>query len=161
MRERNITFSMKIFKAVEELNDSDAELVRQARKFTAVAYAPYSNFKVAASARLENGKIICGANQENASYPVGICAERVLLSSISSVYPNETIETIAVTYRPENMVSNIPASPCGLCRQSLVEYEQRQHKPIRLLMTGMEGEVFLLDTVSHLLPLGFGKENLK
>ncbi len=161
MTKREAGFSYTVFETSDDLSEKDAELVSRAREFTKTAYAPYSKFRVAAAARMENGKIVCGTNQENASFPVGICAERVLLSTISSIYPDEQIETIAVTYEPENGISDQPASPCGLCRQTLLEYEQRQEKPIRILLAGMEGEIYLLDTVSHLLPLGFGKENLK
>lgn len=161
MKEQKLTFQFTVFESIEELNDADSELLRSAREATGTAYAPYSKFNVAASARLENGKIISGTNQENASYPVGICAERVLLSSISAVHPGVKIDSIAVTYQPVNGSSTVPASPCGLCRQTLLEYEQRQESTIRILLSGMEGEVYLLETVSDLLPLSFGKSNLE
>lgn len=161
MKEQKLTFQFTVFETIDELNDADRELLKSAREATGLAYAPYSNFNVAASARLKNDEIVCGTNQENASYPVGICAERVLLSSVSALHPGAKIDSIAVTYQPVNGRSSIPASPCGLCRQTLLEYEQRQGSPIRILLSGMEGEVYLLETVSDLLPLSFGKINLE
>jgi cytidine deaminase len=112
---------------------------------------------------LKNGVIVSGANQENASFPVGICAERVLLSSISSQYPGTVIERIAISYdnRNSEAESNKPISPCGICRQTLVEYEQRQQHPIRLILGGMEGEVYVIEKASLLLPLGFTSSDLK
>ena len=90
---------------------------------TEQAYAPYSNFHVGAVAKLENGEIVAGTNQENASYPVGICAERVLLGSAATLHPDVAIESIAISYNSEKVKSDHPISPCGMCRQSLLEYE--------------------------------------
>jgi len=154
-------FSYEVFDSSEDLSREDAMLLNEARNSTKHSYAPYSRFRVAAVAKLSNGKIIGGSNQENASYPAGICAERVLLSSISSQHPGTTIETIAITYNNENGESDRPISPCGICRQSLQEYEYRQNHPIRLILSGMKGKVFIISQSSLLMPLAFTGDELK
>src|SRR5580693_1220840 len=121
MKKEEHKFSVDVFENIDELPEEDAFLLNEARKATRFAYAPYSRFRVSAVAGLANGKIISGTNQENASYPAGICAERVLLSSASSQYPGVAIETIAISYENENGGSRNPISPCGICRQSLQE----------------------------------------
>lgn len=144
------------------LPPADEALLNQARKVTAEAYAPYSNFFVGASILLENGHTVNGTNQENASYPVGICAERTALSAASSVYPGVAIDTIAVSYDNRNNGKNgFPISPCGICRQTITEYENRQKKPIRIIMSGQTGKVYILQTASHLLPFGFTAEDME
>lgn len=154
-------FSYDVYHSVDELNEQDAGLVKKARELTATAYAPYSNFNVAAIARLTNGETVAGTNQENAAYPVGICAERALLASAATLFPNIPIDTIAISYNNKNGVSSHPISPCGMCRQSLVEYEARVNKPIRLILSGLEGHVMVIEKAGWLLPLSFGSEDLK
>ena len=112
-------------------------------------------------ARLVNGEIVTGTNQENASYPAGICAERVLLSSAASRHPNVGIETIAVSYNNMKGKSTTPISPCGICRQSLAEYQRRTQNLIRIILGGMEGKIFVIEDASQLLPLAFSSEDLK
>lgn len=160
MKHQQYNFQFEIHDSINDLNKNDAELLHKAREATNHAYAPYSNFFVGAAARLKDETIITGANQENASFPVGICAERVLLAAISSQHPSTTIETIAVSYDNRNGESNKPITPCGVCRQTLFEYEQRQQQPIRLILGGMEGEVYVIEKASLLLPLGFAKDDL-
>jgi cytidine deaminase len=161
MKKEIMSFGYEVYDSVDELNTSDAELARAARKVTEKAYAPYSKFHVGAVARLQNGETISGTNQENASYPVGICAERVLLSAASVVHSNIPIETIAVSYHNLNGQSSDPVSPCGMCRQALKEYEDRTQTPIRLILTGMSGKVFVIEKASQLLPFSFGGEDLR
>ncbi|HOZ98538.1 MAG TPA: cytidine deaminase [Niabella sp.] len=154
-------FSYLVAKDISELSQSDSELLVRAIALTKIAYAPYSKFQVASVARLANGKIVEGTNQENASYPVGICAERALLGSIGTLFPNEIIETIAITYQPSNGKSDRPISPCGMCRQALYEYETRVNHSIRLILAGKEGNIFIVNTVKDLLPFSFGSEDLQ
>lgn len=161
MKTEEIKFSFSLFESIDELNTEDAELLREARKVTKFAYAPYSNFKVGAFARLQNGETVSGTNQENASFPAGICAERTLLSTASSLFPGVGIETIAITYDNLNGKSDKPASPCGICRQSLVELQDRTKKPIRIILSGMEGNVQIIENARDLLPLVFGADDLK
>ncbi len=148
-------FEYSVYDDITELDDADAWLLNEARDVTQHAYAPYSHFQVGAIARLVNGEIIAGSNQENASFPVGLCAERVALAAAASVYPEVAIETIAISYHNLNGDSSQPISPCGICRQSLAEVEMRQQEPIRLIMGGLSGKVVIVEKANDLLPLAF------
>jgi cytidine deaminase len=161
MKKEEYRFAFDVYNSMEELGEQDAWLLNEARGVTEAAYAPYSNFNVGAVAKLANGEIVAGTNQENASYPVGLCAERVLLASASTLYPNVAIDTIAISYNNSNGESNHPISPCGMCRQTLSEYEERVKQPIRLILSGMEGKVFIIEKSSNLLPLSFGSDDMK
>ncbi len=138
----------------------DQELINKARAVALNAYAPYSGFKVGAVALMEDGTFISGTNQENASYPIGLCAERVLLAAASSIAMNQKILTMAISYQTNLVNSDKPVAPCGICRQSLVEFESRFETPLRLLLSGSSGEVFEISSVSELLPFSFKSENL-
>jgi len=161
MNKQEYNFSFEVFDSINELNEADRTLLTAARNVTKSAYAPYSNFEVGAAAKLEDGEVLTGSNQENASYPVGLCAERVLLSAISSLRPGTGIETMAISYHNSNGDSDHPISPCGMCRQSLLEYESRFQHPIRLILGGMEGKVYVIEKASMLLPLSFTSNDLK
>jgi cytidine deaminase len=161
MDQQKYSFDFEVYESIDQLTPGDAQLLRDAQNATKIAYAPYSNFLVGAMALLANGKTIAGSNQENASYPVGLCAERVLLSAVSSVYPGVAIDTIAISYHNDNGKSDRPISPCGVCRQTLVEFENRFDHPIRLILGGEKGKVFIIPKASMLLPFGFSKEDMK
>lgn len=160
MKEQKFEFEYEVYNNISELTKPDADLLTKARTVTKQAYAPYSNFFVGAVAKLENGELVAGTNQENASYPVGICAERVLLGSAATLYPNVSIDTMAISYDSKEVKSDHPISPCGMCRQSLLEYETRMEKPIRLILAGQEGEIYIVKTVRFLLPFAFTSEEL-
>jgi len=144
-----------------QLSKDDQELLEAAKKATQTAYAPYSHFNVGAAARLSSNDIIVSSNQESASFPVGICAERALLNSIGSQFPHQRITTLAISYEPVGKPSNEPLSPCGMCRQSLLDYETRFQAPIKIIMAGKSGKVMVVNTASHLLPFGFDGAILK
>ncbi|MEO5909164.1 MAG: cytidine deaminase [Ginsengibacter sp.] len=154
-------FEFKIYDSIEDLAKEDADLLKEARKATQSAYAPYSNFKVGAFAKLVNGESVSGTNQENASYPAGICAERTLMSTASVLYPNVGIKTIAISYNNLNGKSDQPISPCGICRQSFVEFQQRTKTSIRIIMSGMEGKIQVIENAANLLPLSFSSDDMK
>lgn len=154
-------FSFEEFESIDELNAEDKSLLEKAKETTKDAYAPYSGFLVGAAAKLVNGKIITGTNQENASYPVGICAERTLLSAAASVYPGIGINTIAISYNNIHGESKRPVSPCGICRQTLVEFEGRTKQQIRLILSGLSGKVQIISSASLLLPFSFTEDDLK
>jgi cytidine deaminase len=160
MHENKFEFRYEVFDNIDELKKEDAWLLNEAREVTQQAYAPYSKFHVGAVAKLANGEIVAGSNQENASSPAGLCAERVVLASVSSVYPNTPIDTIAISYQGNGTISDHPISPCGVCRQSLQEFEQRTNHPIRLILGGMEGKVYVISKSSMLLPLAFTSDEL-
>ncbi len=161
MKTEEIKFSIEVYDSSDELNQDDAFLLSEARSVTQFAYAPYSNFQVGAFAKLVNGETVSGTNQENASYPAGICAERSLLSAAASNHPGVAIETMAVTYKNLKGDSNTPVSPCGICRQVINEFQNRFNKPIRIILSGMEGKVQVIENAGSLLPLAFSSENLK
>ena len=161
MKKEEYRFGFDVYESSESLPEADKLLLESAREITEVAYAPYSKFLVGAVAKLQNNEIIKGTNQENASYPVGICAERVLLASASMLQTGIPIDTMAIAYHNLNGESNHPVSPCGMCRQYISEYEDRMKQPIRLILSGMKGKVIVLEKASLLLPLSFGSEDLK
>lgn len=161
MKEEKFQFNYKVYDSITELPEEDQWLLKEAREVTDNAYAPYSNFQVGAVAKLANGEIVAGSNQENASFPVGLCAERVLLASVSSLFPKVPVETIAISYKSEHHKSDHPISPCGICRQSLQEFEGRVKHPVQLILGGMEGPVHVIDSASKLLPLAFTSEELR
>src|ERR1700759_1438095 len=143
MPAQKFEFSYEALNDISDLSKDDAELLTLARDVTKQAYAPYSNFHVGAYARLANGKKVAGTNQENASYPVGICAERVLLGNAATLFPGISIDTIAISYDSDEVPSDHPISPCGMCRQALLEYETRTHTPIRLILSGQRGKIYI------------------
>jgi cytidine deaminase len=159
MKEKKIEIEYSVYQDISELGKEDAELLSLAREITRQAYAPYSHFRVGAAARTEKG-VVTGTNQENASFPVGICAERSLLSTAAALFPGLPIETLAVSYDNEKGESIHPISPCGMCRQALLEYESRGGKPIRLILGGQSGEIIVVDSVAKLLPFAFTQQEL-
>lgn len=161
MNKQQYTFTFDLYESSEQLDEQNSWLLNEARSVTQFAYAPYSNFNVGAAARLVNGEIVTGTNQENAAYPAGLCAERVLLSTASSLYPGIGIETIAISYNNLKGKSDEPASPCGICRQTLTEFQQRTGHPIKVILSGMEGKVQVIENAEQLLPFCFGSNDLK
>jgi cytidine deaminase len=159
-QEATIQTKYKVYTDDTFLELVDRDLINKARSVAFNAYAPYSGFKVGAVALMDNGTIISGTNQENASYPIGLCAERVLLAAVSSIAMEQKILTMAISYQTNLVKSDKPVAPCGICRQSLVEFENRFNTPLRLLLSGSAGEVFEISSVSDLLPFSFKSENL-
>ncbi|CAA9468490.1 MAG: Cytidine deaminase [uncultured Segetibacter sp.] len=160
MQREDYRFTFEVYESIDELPEPDARLLSQARKVSQHAYAPYSHFRVGAIARLNNGEIVTGSNQENASFPLGLCAERVMLASAASLFPGVPIKAIAVSYDNENGDSNRPISPCGICRQSLLEYETKCKQPIRIILGGLRGKVYVIEQAGMLLPLSFSADEL-
>ncbi len=162
MKHLQYNFDFEVYDSITDLSEEDASLLAQARSMTDNAYAPYSHFFVGAVAKLANDKLVSGTNQENASFPVGICAERALLASSAALYPTVPIQTMAISYHNHNINGNNhhPISPCGMCRQALLEHETRYGQTIRLILSGQEGKVYIIAKSSLLLPLSFTGENL-
>jgi cytidine deaminase len=159
IKTKNITISYKEYDKVEELNEKDRELVTEARSAAMRAYAPYSGFKVGAAVRLSSGKIICGANVENAAFPSGICAERTALSNSISNYPDDNPVAIAIASVTGDKITLSYPSPCGNCRQVIAEEEYRTGNKIRLLLSGTES-IVVVDSIADLLPLQFDRSKL-
>lgn len=144
-----------------ELDSDDASLMAAACQALQGAYAPYSQFHVGAAVLLADGTVVLGSNQENAAYPSGMCAERTAIFAAGANHPGQRILAVAVTARPVSSPVCVAVSPCGACRQVMLEYEMKQNQPIRMLMQGENGETYVLDSVASLLPVGFSAANLK
>ena len=160
MKQNILHIPVQIFSDFKTLEPADALLLEAARKATSHAYAPYSKFRVGAAVRLSTGIILTGSNQENASFPAGICAERVTLSSASAAFPGIAVTGLALTYINVSGAGDRPISPCGICRQTLAEYEQRFGQSIRLILGGISGEIYIINRATDLLPLAFSSQEL-
>lgn len=146
--------------SLDELERSDRELVDQAIMSTANAYSPYSHFSVGACVRLSDGSLMTGANQENAAYPSGLCAERTAIFSAQAQHPELHITAIAIAARDINgCLTRKPVTPCGACRQVMIEIEQRYKRSMRVLLYG-EDTVLAIDSASDLLPLSFAGDDM-
>ena len=160
MKERILQTKILEYSSSEELTAADQELMAEAKSAIHKSRAPYSNFWVGAAVLLENGKIVSGANIENAAYPMCLCAEQVTLATALSQFPKQKVLTLAVTVKNPEKVIDSPASPCGACRQIIVETENSQRHPIRILIQGETGPVLELESGKLLLPLGFDSDFL-
>ena len=160
MKEEQFALNYQVYSEPSALPEPDAQLLDLARQACKQAYAPYSRFLVGTAVRLENGEILLGANQENAAFPMALCAERVALAAVESRFPGQTVTAIAITVRNQKKVIARPAAPCGACRQVIAEKEWRQKSPMRIILQGEEGPVYVLNSGSELLPLGFDPEYL-
>jgi len=152
---------LTVYSSLDELSSKDKELVLRAREVSKTAYAPYSQFYVGAAIRLASNEIVEGSNQENMAYPSGMCAERVAIYYANSHHSYQKIESIAVTAFAKKFDVNHPVSPCGACRQSMAEYELKQNQPIRLIMTGESGEIYIAESIETVLPFMFNEIELK
>lgn len=155
MKKQKIEINLEVFEDVSELPTDIKKLMNKAHEAREDAYAPYSHFKVGAALLLSSGEIVLGNNQENAAYPSGLCAERVAVFSAGANFPNQEILALAITARSENQPTTDAIAPCGGCRQSLAEYEQKQKSPIATYFMGESGKVIKVDSIADLLPLGF------
>ena len=160
---KSIDFSTKIsylddFRSLD--HPVEQQLCEQSMLAMNEAYAVYSNYQVGASALLEDGTIIRGGNQENAVYPLGLCAERVTLFAAASQYPGKQIISLAVSTRKKLEDMDLPPFPCGSCRQVLLETEQRQSQSIRLFVVGSDRRVCIIESVKDILPFAFDRTDL-
>jgi cytidine deaminase len=160
MNELEIKIKVKVYKGLPDLKPEDVALMQAAKDALINSYAPYSGFKVAAAVLLSNGEILTGTNQENASYPAGLCAEATVFSAASAMHPNIAVKKMAVTVKSANRIVAHPVSPCGICRQRILEYETRFNSDIEIMMMGEEGEVYSVNSIKDLLPLHFSKADL-
>lgn len=161
MEIKKINISYEEYEESEKLPPSDSELIDQAIEALKGSYAPYSDFHVGVALVLDNGEIVTGANQENAAYPSGLCAERVALFYANSKYPDSTVVSLAITVRADHFICNEPVSPCGACRQVIAETEKRQNSTIRIIMKGEKGIARIFNGIENLLPVMFHEEKLK
>lgn len=159
MKEYKISTRMRSYQW-EELSESQRALVTVAKEQTERSYCPYSHFHVGAAALLSNGVIIRGANQENAAYPSGLCAERSALFAAGAQYPEQPVEKLAIACFTDGHFTKEPGAPCGACRQVMLETEHRYGGKMEIILFG-ENETLVFDSAADLLPLIFVSENLK
>ncbi|MDR3272696.1 MAG: cytidine deaminase [Flavobacteriaceae bacterium] len=157
---KKLELPIEIYSDRKELCGEDFNLITKAQEARKLAYAKYSNFKVGAAVLLDNGKIISGNNQENAAFPSGLCAERTAVFYAMANYPLSRIVKLAVVAGKDDNNAE-PVSPCGSCRQVLLEYEKNQKTSIELLFSGTKGEVIKFFSCADLLPFSFDEKNLK
>jgi cytidine deaminase len=160
MKEIKIETTLYIFDNVHELPKDAFMLMQKAVEAREKAYAPYSKFNVGTALLLDNNEIITGNNQENASYPSGLCAERTAIYYAGSQFPNAKVVRMAISAGSKNTPTKKPIPPCGACRQAIAEYEIKQETPIEIYFMGVTGEVAKSNSLANLLPLGFDKSVL-
>lgn len=144
----------------DELSEEDQELVSMAREATQNSYAKYSRFYVGAALRLQDGRIVKGANQENAAFPSGLCAERTAIFAAQANDPEQPIVALAIAARNDHGFTREPVTPCGSCRQVMLEIEDRYQSPVKILLYGTRG-IYVLKSTKDLMPLCFVDENMR
>jgi len=154
MTEKEITIDFQEYKSIEELNQEDKELAQAAISAMQGSYAPYSHFNVGAAVRMENGVIVKGANQENAAFPSGLCAERTAMFAAGAAYPDKAMTSIALTGGVMGRICATPATPCGACRQVMAQYQAKSGKKMSVIMIGKD-KIWKFHSVDDILPLIF------
>lgn len=158
MKKINLTAKITVY-TLQECTNEEKKLIEAAKKSTLNAYAPYSGFHVGAALLLENGEIITGNNQENAAYPSGLCAERTAIFYANACFPDQPIKAVAIAANYKSSFTKKVITPCGACRQVILEVENRYKKPVKIMMYG-KNEVYMVETIHDLLPLSFDEEML-
>jgi cytidine deaminase len=154
MTDKRITIDFTEYSTVEEMEPQDRELVAAANAARAGSYSPYSKFRVGAALRLADGTIIKGANQENVAYPSGLCAERTAMFAASANHPGVAFDTLAIVGANGDDVCELPATPCGACRQVMAEYQRLYGQPLKVILIGTHA-IYKFAQVDDLLPLIF------
>ena len=160
MKQINLTTKITVY-SYEECTQIEKKLIDAAKQATSNAYAPYSQFHVGAALLLENGQIITGNNQENAAYPSGLCAERTAVFYANAQFPDQKIEAMAVAAFYNGEFTRDLISPCGSCRQVLLEVESRYNTSVKILLYNKSDEVYVAESMSSLMPLSFTKKALE
>jgi cytidine deaminase len=155
-----IVFSIEVLESAAELSSADQSLLEMAYKALKDAYAPYSKFNVGTALLLKNGEVVIGNNQENVAYPSGLCAERVALFAAGAQYPDIPVTTIAITAQSDTVSIDEPLAPCGACRQVMCETENRYGQKIKVLLKGDADKIYVINSVSDILPLSFTPDKL-
>ena len=144
----------------EELTGEDQSLIEAAIKATDNSYADYSHFHVGAAVRLSDSTIVIGANQENAAFPSGLCAERTAIFAAQAQYPKLAVEALAIAAKNSDGILSQPVTPCGSCRQVVLQIEERYHHPVEILLYGSQ-RIFRFHSIRDLLPFCFVDDSMK
>ena len=152
---------IQLYDHYEQINDSFVQDLCEASKMAMeLSYSPYSEYRVGAAVALKDGQIIKGANQENAVYPLGLCAERVALFTVSTQYPGAVIQSLAVCTSKKLTSDQLPPFPCGSCRQVIKEFEDRQQSDIAIYVVGSNNATCVMSSIKNILPFAFGQDSL-
>ena len=151
----NFSFDYETINSFDHLDKTEQLLFTKATKQMDFAYAPYSSFYVGAALLLDNGEIILGSNQENASYPLCMCAERVALFSAANLYPDAKGVKMAIVAKNPKMSIEKAIPPCGACRQVILEFENRFKGQLCILLKDDLGKYYKFQSARDLLPLAF------
>ena len=154
MKDITLKINYQEYDSPAEMSAEDQELVAAAHEARKGSYSPYSNFQVGAALRLVNGLIVKGANQENAAYPSGLCAERTAMFWASANYPDVAFDSLAISAADHGVLCELPASPCGSCRQVMAEYEKKYGRPLKVILVGAK-RIRKFSKVEDLLPIIF------
>ncbi|MEZ4797633.1 MAG: cytidine deaminase [Flavobacteriaceae bacterium] len=160
MKQVKVESTFFIYDNIKDLPNDVQQLMQNASVARDNAYAPYSKFHVGAAILLDNNEVITGNNQENASYPSGLCAERTAIYFAGAKYPDVKILKMAIIAGSTKNVTSKPIPPCGACRQAIAEYEIKQESPIEIYFMGETGKVVKSNSLANLLPLMFDKSVL-
>ena len=158
MEQIKLTYTLSVL-SWTELTEKAKKTIEAAKEASYKAYAPYSNFLVGAAVLLEDGTIVTGNNQENAAFPSGICAERTAVFAANSLYPELSIDMLAIAAQNKGEFLKQPVAPCGVCRQVLLESEKRFEKEIEIYLYGTE-KIYYIKGIETLLPLNFCSDTL-
>ena len=150
-----------VYKSPEEMEPGDRELFEAARSAMDLAYAPYSHFHVGAAARVKDGSIVRGANQENASYGLTICAERSTLFTVNNLGYGDQVTALAIMAKGESFETDTPVAPCGACRQVIKEFQDRAGGSITIIFSGSTGPIHRYRSIDDLLPGSFGASDFQ
>lgn len=160
MEEIKTESTIQQYTSASELSAEDRELLKEAKSAVNTSYAPYSKFHVGCALILENGVVIKGSNQENIAYPSGLCAERVAIFHAGAAYPNVAVKTMAITVKAEGYVVDKPITSCGACLQSMSEFELKFKKPMRIILQGETGNIWVADSLRTFMPFMFWVDEL-
>ena len=159
MKELEFKTTVKVYR-YDELTDEYKMLIDKAKSSVRMSYSPYSHFSVGAAVLLDNGEVFCGANQENAAYPSGLCAERTVMFYANANRPDVPVKALACACYTNGHFTSRPGSPCGNCRQVLLETEHRFARDMEILLYG-EDEIYVFPSAKSLLPHCFVDDDLK
>ncbi len=158
MKEESFQVKYEVY-SFNELPDAIQHLVSNAKEASNKAYAPYSQFYVGAAVKLQSGATYSGNNQENAAFPSGLCAERVLLNYVHANFPEDKPIALAIAAKKNTEFTKEPVTPCGSCLQVMAEFEAEWNKELDVYLYG-ENKVFHVKGVKHFLPFLFKSDFL-
>ena len=155
MRKIEIKTTFSVYDTDHELPEAERQLLREAKKRLDIAYAPYSKFQVSAVVLLANGETVASTNYENAAYPISVCAEHSALIAAANRFPEVPPLAVAITVKAHDKKIDRPALPCGGCRQVIMETQMKNGSPIKVILQGETGEIYVFEKGEEMLPLAF------